>query len=310
MLVLTNILQTTIIYSTPLILAALGGLFSERSGVVNIALEGLMTIGSFFAVLTTLYFGNPWLGLILAMVAGGLFAILHAFFTVTLKADQVVTGVALNFLALGFSLYLTKLLFAGAGQTPVVKTKLETLKLPFLSKIPLLGETFFNTLPTTYLAFLLVFLSYIFLYKTKFGLRLRAVGESPHAAETSGISVYKMRYFAVIVSGLFAGLGGASLSIAIGSEFNQNTVAGQGFIALAALIFGKWKPFGVFFAAIFFGFAVALSIIGQLMNFTKVLPSEVINMFPYFLTILALAGFVGKVEPPNAIGKTYEKGQF
>jgi ABC-type uncharacterized transport system permease subunit len=305
---LTNILSTTVLYSTPLILAGMGGLYSERSGVVNIALEGLMTIGAFTAAVTTISTGNPWLGLLCAILAGMILALPHAVASITFKADQVVSGVAINFLALGLSVYLVKHLYDGAGQTPVVQNKLEALKIPVLSDIPVLGPSLFSALPTTYIALFVVIASYFLLYRTPFGMRLRAVGEHPHAAETAGVSVVAMRYIAVIISGALASIGGAGLSIAIGSEFNQGTVAGQGFIALAALIFGKWRPLGVLGAAAFFGFSVALALIGQLIGLTKYVPSEVLNMLPYILTILALAGFVGRADAPAAIGKPYEKG--
>jgi simple sugar transport system permease protein len=181
------------------------------------------------------------------------------------------------------------------------------MPIPGLSDIPVIGPALFNAFPTTYLAWVIVAASYFILYYTPFGMRLRAVGEHPKAAETAGVSVIRMRYLAVMISGALAGLGGAGLSIAIGSEFNQSTVAGQGYIALAALIFGKWHPLGAFFAALFFGFAVALALVGQLFGWTQYVPSEVLNMLPYVLTILALAGFVGRAEAPAAIGKPYEK---
>jgi general nucleoside transport system permease protein len=304
---LTDILQTTILYSTPLILAAMGGLYSERSGVVNIALEGLMTMGAFIAAVTTIFTSNPWIGLLAAMVTGVLFALPHAVASITFKADQVVSGVAINFLASGLSVYLVKHLYNGEAQTPVVKETLSRMPIPGLRDIPVIGPALFDAFPTTYLALVIVAVSYYLLYYTPFGMRLRAVGEHPKAAETAGISVIRMRYVAVMISGALAGLGGAGLSIAIGSEFNQSTVSGQGFIALAALIFGKWHPLGVFFAALFFGFAVALALIGQLFGWTQYIPSEVLNMLPYVMTILALAGFVGRAEAPAAIGKPYEK---
>jgi simple sugar transport system permease protein len=305
---LTNILSTTVLYSTPLILAGIGGLYSERSGVVNIGLEGLMTIGAFTAAVTTIDFGNAWIGLFFAILAGILLSLPHAIASITFKADQVVSGVAINFLALGLSVYLTKHLYKGASQTPVVPDKLGAVSIPLLNKIPVLGRSVFTALPTTYIAVAVVIITYFILYHTAFGMRLRAVGEHPHAAETAGINVIAMRYIAVMISGALAAIGGAGLSIAIGSQFTQVTVSGQGFIALAALIFGKWRPFGVLGAALFFGLSVALALTGQLYNFTKVIPSEVLSMLPYVLTILALAGFVGRAEPPAAIGKPYEKG--
>ncbi|EGK13732.1 ABC transporter permease [Kroppenstedtia eburnea] len=306
--VLTNILQTTVLYATPLILAAIGGLFSERSGVVNIGLEGLMTIGAFTGAVTTLVTHNPWIGLLAAIVAGILFALPHAVASITFKADQVVSGVAINFLALGVSVYLVKSMYNGAAQTPTVQETLTRLPIPGLDQIPVIGPALFNAFPTTYLAILVVIVTYFLLYRTPFGMRLRAVGEHPRAAETMGVNVFRMRYVAVLISGALAGAGGAGLSIAIGSEFNQTTVAGQGFISLAALIFGKWNPFGVLGAATFFGFAVGLALIGQIFGLTTYIPSEVLNMLPYILTILALAGFVGRAEGPAAVGKPYETG--
>ncbi len=305
---LTSLIHSAVLYSTPLILAAIGGLYSERSGVVNIGLEGLMITGAFTAAVTTIVTGNPWIGLAAAVVAGVLMAIPHAVASITFKADQVVSGVAINFLALGLSIYLVKYLYDGAGKTPTVPELLHQVPVPLLSDIPVIGPSLFNQFPTTYLAFLVVIVTYIVLYHTSFGMRLRSVGEHPHAAETAGINVIRMRYIAVMISGALAAAGGAGLSIAIGSEFGQTTVSGQGFISLAALIFGKWHPFGVLGAAIFFGFSVSLALIGQIYGWTQVVPSELLSMLPYVLTLLALAGFVGRSEAPAAVGKPNEKG--
>lgn len=305
---LTSLIHSAVLYSTPLILAAIGGLYSERSGVVNIGLEGLMITGAFTAAVTTIVTGNPWIGLAAAVVAGVLMAIPHAVASITFKADQVVSGVAINFLALGLSIYLVKYLYDGAGKTPTVPELLHQVPVPLLSDIPVIGPSLFNQFPTTYLAFLVVIVTYIVLYHTSFGMRLRSVGEHPHAAETAGINVIRMRYIAVMISGALAAAGGAGLSIAIGSEFGQTTVSGQGFISLAALIFGKWHPFGVLGAAIFFGFSVSLALIGQIYGWTQVVPSELLSMLPYVLTLLALAGFVGRSEAPAVVGKPYEKG--
>ncbi|WP_309495646.1 ABC transporter permease [Mechercharimyces sp. CAU 1602] len=304
--IISNILQSMVIYATPLILTALGGLYSERSGVVNIGLEGMMIIGAFTAAITSHYTGSPWLALLFAAIAGMFIALPHAVASITLKADQVVSGVAVNFLALGVSVYLVKTLF-DAGQTPTVPV-LERISIPILNEIPVIGTAFFDMYPTSYLAVFVVIITYIILFHTVFGMRLRAVGEHPHAAETGGISVVGMRYTAVIISGILAALGGAGLSIAIGNEFNATTVAGQGFIALAALIFGKWHPLGAFGAASFFGLTVALALVGQLVGLTAYVPSGVLNMIPYVLTILVLAGFVGRAEAPSALGKPFEKG--
>lgn len=305
---IANLFETTVLYSTPLILAALGGLFSERSGVINIGLEGLMTVGAFTSAVVAITTGSPWIGLGVGIIAGILVALIHAIATITFKADQTVSGVAINFLAAGLTVYLVKALYDGAGQTPVVQDKFTDLAIPFLKDIPIIGDALFNASPITYIALILVFISYYLLYRTPFGMRLRAVGEHPHAAETAGVSVVKMRYIAVLISGGLAAIGGAALSTSIGSEFSATTIAGQGFIAIAALIFGKWKPFGVLGAAAFFGFAVALSLTGQIWGLTKYVSSEILTMLPYVLTIFALAGFVGRANAPAAIGKPYEKG--
>src|SRR5690606_32332638 len=305
---LTSLIHSAVLYSTPLILAAIGGLYSERSGVVNIGLEGLMITGAFTAAVTTIVTGNPWVGLAAAVVAGVLMAIPHAVASITFKADQVVSGVAINFLALGLSIYLVKYLYDGAGKTPTVPELLHQVPVPLLSDIPVIGPSLFNQFPTTYLAFLVVIVTYIVLYHTSFGMRLRSVGEHPHAAEPAGINVIRMRDIAVMASGDLAAAVGAGLSVAIGSGFGQATVSGQGFVPRAALIFGRWHPFGVLGAAIFFGFSVSLALIGQIYGWTQVVPSELLSMLPYVLTLLALAGFVGRSEAPAAVGKPYEKG--
>jgi ABC-type uncharacterized transport system permease subunit len=305
---ITSILSTTILYATPLLLTGLGGLYSERSGVINIGLEGMMTIGAFTAAQMTIVTGNAWLGLLFAVIAGILLALIHAIATISFQADQTVSGVAINFLAAGLSVYLVKRYYEGAGQTPVVPTKLEPLYISGLSDIPVIGPTLFQAYPTTYIALIAIFLTSWLLYRTTFGLRLRAIGENPHAAATAGIHVIQRRYVAVLISGALAAIGGAGLSIAIGSEFSHVTVAGQGYIALAALIFGKWRPIGLLGAALFFGFATSLALVGQIFGLTAYFPSEVLSMIPYFFTILALAGFVGRSESPAALGKPYQKG--
>lgn len=310
------IINGTLIWATPLILTALGGVFSERSGVVNIALEGLMIIGAFAAAVVTIWTGEslgvpsevaPYLGLLAAILAGMLFAIPHAVASIDLRADQVVSGVALNFLAAGFALFMVKKLFEGAGQTTTVQNTFQKGIL-FLQDIPFIGPAFFNIYPTTVLAFVMVGFAWWLLFKTPFGLRLRAVGEHPKAADTLGVNVRKMRYTAVLISGALAGAGGATLSIAISSGFQHATVSGHGFMALAAMIFGKWHPVGAMWAALFFGFATALGVSGQILGLAAYVPTEFLNMLPYLLTILALAGVVGRAEAPNSLGRPYEKG--
>ncbi|MGB8956745.1 MAG: ABC transporter permease [Tumebacillaceae bacterium] len=312
-----TILSGTIIFATPLIFTALGGVFSERSGIVNIALEGLMVIGAFMAAVMAIWTGEtlglpgwmaPWLGIIAAMIAGMLFALPHAVASIDLRADQTISGVALNFLAAGFALFMVKKLFDGAGQTTTVQNVFTKWAIPGLSDIPVIGQGLFNVYPLSYLAFILVGVSYWVIYKTPFGLRLRAVGEHPRAADTMGINVRRTRYIAVILSGALAGIGGGTMSIAISSSFTHATISGHGFMALAAMIFGKWNPLGAAGAALFFGLATALSVSGQILGLTEYVPSEFLNALPYVLTILALAGVVGRAEAPAASGKPYEKG--
>ncbi|MDA8442652.1 MAG: ABC transporter permease [Peptococcaceae bacterium] len=306
--ILATLLGNTLLYATPLIFAALGGVFSERSGVVNIGLEGMMTIGAFAAAVTALGTGNPWLGVVAGMLSGGLLALLHAVAAVTFRADQVVSGVAINFMANGFSMFMLYKLYGG-GQTPHIATKLAKWAIPGLAKIPYLGDALFNNYPTVYLAFFTAFLTWVVLYKTTFGLRLRSVGEHPLAADTMGINVYFIRYTCVIISGCLAGIGGAAVSIGIIAEFTEVTIVGQGFIALAAMIFGKWTPWGALGACMFFGAANALDAIGQTIGLTKYANPAFFSMLPYLLTIVALAGFIGRANAPAADGKPYEKGR-
>lgn len=314
--VLSNLIHNTIVFATALVFAAIGGLYSERSGVVNIALEGMMIMGAFTSAVFTYFVDqalggsaiSPWIGLLAAFIFGALFALPHAIASISLRADQVVSGVALNFLALGLAVYITKILFNGAGQTETLKTSFSKIHIPFLSDIPYIGKALFVAYPTSYLAFIVVAITWYVIFKTPFGLRLRAVGEHPRAADTVGINVYKMRYIAVLISGALAGLGGATIALTTTNNFSHNTVSGQGFIALAALIFGKWNPVGVMFAALFFGIASAIKSVLQVYGITDYLPVDYIYIFPYVLTILVLAGFVGKAEGPKELGNPYTKG--
>lgn len=315
--IMSNLMHNTIVFSTALIFASLGGLFSERSGVVNIALEGIMIVGAFTGAVVAYFaettFGlgtlSPWVGFIAAIFAGVLFSLLHALASVTFKADQVVSGVALNFLAGGATIYLVKLIFDGAGQSKTLKYAFTKFDIPFLSDIPYIGKGLFTAYPTSYIAFAAVAIAYYVLFKTPFGLRLRAVGEHPKAADTMGINVYKMRYIGVMLSGALAAMGGATLALTTTQSFSHNTISGQGYIALAALIFGKWHPVGAMGASLFFGVAMALNSLFQVYGLTKYIPVDFIYMLPYVLTILALAGFVGKATAPAAVGKPYEKGE-
>ncbi|MBM7097548.1 MULTISPECIES: ABC transporter permease [Alteribacter] len=313
--ILYTIIPAALIAATPLIFTALGGLFSERSGVVNIGLEGLMVIGAFSGILATLWFesmglgyASPWIALLVAMLCGALFSLFHAVASITLRADQIVSGVALNFLAVGLAVFTVREIF-DRGQTDYISARIFRTNVPFLSDIPIIGPMFFSRVyATTYIAIILAVVVWYVVFKTPFGLRLRSVGEHPMAADTMGIKVNRMRYIAVMLSGAFAGVGGAVFAITTSANFAGNTIVGQGFMALAALIFGKWHPFGALGAAIFFGLAQALSLTGQQIPALSQVPQVYLLIAPYVLTILALAGFVGKAHPPNAIGKPYEKG--
>lgn len=311
--VTSNLVHDTIVFSTALIFAALGGLYSERSGVVNIALEGMMIIGAFTgAVITNVIQDSgsiaPWIGFVAAAIAGAIFALPHAVASITFKADQVVSGVALNFLAAGLAVYLTKIIYNGAGQTTTLTEVFDKWEIPGLAQIPYLGHALFEAYPTSFLAFIIVFLTWFLLFKTSFGLRLRAVGEHPRAADTVGINVKRMRYIAVMISGALAAMGGATITLTTTSNFSHNTISGQGFIALAALIFGKWHPAGAMGAALFFGIAQAIKSLVQVYGLTQYVPTEFIFMLPYVLTILVMAGFVGRSSAPAALGKPYETG--
>ncbi|MGE6488016.1 ABC transporter permease [Paenisporosarcina sp. NPDC076898] len=313
--VLYFLIPAAIAYAAPLILTAIGGVFSERSGVVNIGLEGLMVMGAFIGILFNLSFvhifgqGTEWMALLAAMVVAALFSLLHAVASVSFRADQVVSGVAINLLAVALCLFLVKMIY-GKGQTDFVQERFLRDDIPFLKDIPILGPMFFqNVYWTSVLAIGIAILAWVVLYYTPFGLRLRAVGEHPMAADTMGINVTRMRYIAVMISGGLAGIGGAIYSQSISLDFSHSTINGQGFMALAAMIFGKWHPLGAMGAALFFGFAQALSIVGGSLPIISEIPSVFLLILPYVLTILALAGFIGKANAPKAIGTPYIKGK-
>ncbi|WP_422123495.1 ABC transporter permease [Planococcus sp. X10-3] len=313
--VLYFIVPSAIFYAAPLILVAIGGVFSERSGVVNIGLEGLMVIGAFTGILFNIFFADtfggatPWLALIAAMVAALLLSLMHAVASITFRADQVVSGVAINLLAIALALYLVKRIF-GKGQTDFITERFSRYSIPVLSDIPFIGKLFFTSIyNTSFFAIGVAIVAWFVIYKTPFGLRLRAVGEHPMAADTMGINVTRMRYVAVMISGALAGIGGAIYAQTISGDFGHATINGQGFMALAAMIFGKWHPLGAMGAALFFGLAQSLSIAGPSIDYIKEIPSVFLLILPYVLTILALAGFIGKANAPKANGKPYIKGE-
>ena len=272
---------STVRMATPLLLAALGGLYSERSGVVNIALEGLMLAGAFTAATVTHFTHQPWLGLLAAVAAGTAVALVHAVAAIRFGADQVVSGAAINILFLGLPPLLSGALFASTSETPQIPRD------ELLPRAPV-G-----------LAALLVPLTWYVLERTRFGLRLRAAGENPEAVASAGLPVERIRYVAVMASGALAAVGGAYLAIGQASQFTRNMTAGRGFIALAALIFGKWRPFQTMFACLLFGLAEAVAI--QMQGVAGV-PVQFVQMIPYVLTLVALAGFIGQARPPRALG--------
>ncbi|TFB23151.1 ABC transporter permease [Filobacillus milosensis] len=313
--ILNSIIPSALMLATPLIFTALGGVFSERSGIINIGLEGLMIMGAFVAVVINLelypILGStltPWVSILVAAVIGGLFASLHAVATVTFRADQVVSGVAINFLALGIGLFLIKQIY-GKGQTDMIDGGLRSTDIPILEHIPVIGPIFFEgTYYTNWLAVILAFVVWYVIFKTPFGLRLRSVGEHPFAADSVGINVNRMRYIAVMLSGFFGGAGGAIFALTFAGNFSQGTISGQGFIALAAVVFGKWHPIGALGAALFFGLAQSLSVIGGGIPLLEDIPSVYLQIAPYVLTIFALVGLVGRAEAPKSLGTPFVKG--
>ena len=300
-----TLIASTIRLSTPLILAALGGLYSERSGVINIALEGMMLAGAFTAAAVTAFAHSSLVGVLAAVVAGLLVGALHALATVRYRADQVVSGTAINMLFLGVPALLSGALFNSTGATrPLTKDEVLPDVMIFNPQSYPMLSSIFNHKLIVYLSFVVVAATLYVLYRTPFGLRLRAVGENPEAADTAGINVERMRWTGVLISGALAALGGAYLAIGQSSQFTRNMTAGRGFIALAALIFGKWHPVGAMLACLLFGFAEAVSI---RMQGTVNIPNQFILMIPYVLTMVMLAGLIRRADPPKALGVAYAK---
>jgi ABC-type uncharacterized transport system permease subunit len=297
-----SILESTVRNATPLIFAALGGLFSERSGVVNIGLEGLMLISAFSGVVGAHFTGSAIIGLFAALGAGLIFALIHALMCITFEADQIISGTAINLLAVGGTGFLMVTIFGSGGTSPRVNG-FGSVTIPLLSDIPVVGKALFDQSLLVYLMYLLVPVVYFVVFRTTFGLRLRATGEVPEAVDTAGVNVQRMRYYGVALSGLLAAFGGVYLSMGLLTAFTENMTGGRGFIALAALIFGRWNPIGAAGAALLFGFATAITFRVS----EQVIPIEFIQMFPFVLTIIVLAGFGGRAIAPAAIGKPYRK---
>lgn len=305
-----GMLQATLTAATPLTLGAMAGIFCERAGVFNIAIEGMMLAGAFAAIGFAAIFHSLWVGVLAACLVGGLMAGLHAVLSIKYKVDQIISGTVINILAAGATRFLNiRLLEPGGYSTP---GHFEALSIPVLSEIPIVGPILFDNQPTVFIMLLLLPLVYLALFHTPWGLRLRACGEHPRAADTVGVHVTRMRYIGVILGGLIAGIGGAYFSLGEVGTFEDNMTRGQGFVALAAMIFGKWNPIGAFLAALLFGFADAVQVKMQISEpvlpfINQPIPPEFLQMTPYILTIIVLAGAIGRAIPPAAGGKPYEK---
>jgi len=290
-----GLFAATLRMATPIAYGSLGGIFSERAGIVNIGLEGMMLTGAFTGVAVSFFSGSPWLGVAAAVLIGGLLGLLHGVITVKFAGDQIVSGTGINIFALGFTAYMSQVFWGSRGASESV-ARLPEISIPFLKDIPIIGDIIGTHTPLVYVMIILAVISYIVLFKTPLGLRIRAVGERPDAADTAGINVFKTKYLCVVISGMLAGLGGVFLSLGHLSLFAWGMTGGRGFIALAAMIFGKWMPFGAFGASVMFGFADALQMRLQALG---LLPPQIILTIPYVLTVAVLAGIVGRAVPPS-----------
>jgi simple sugar transport system permease protein len=302
---LTGMISSSFVRATPIALAALCGVISERSAVINIGIEGIMLISAQAAVVTATVTQSLWVGLIMALLTGALVAALHAFLVIRFKVDQIVSGVAINIVGAGTTSFISSRFLEKATDTLNNSGTFPIITIPVLSKIPVLGPTLFENNIIVYLMILLVIGLHIMLFKTPWGLRTRAVGEHPKAADTLGVNVYLMRYVNVIIGGMIAGLGGAYFTIGSVGRFDEIMTAGKGFIGLAAMIFGKWNPIGAFASSLIFGFADSLQVKLQILRVP--IPSEFLLMAPYIVTMIILTGVVGRAIPPAADGQPYEK---
>lgn len=299
----SDYLSASLRLSVPLAFAALGGLWSERSGVLNIALEGMLLTGGFVSAAATFFTGNVWIGILAAVIVGGVVGLLHAYLCVTLRVDQLVSGLAINLSAAGLTAFLARLVFN--QDTTQTLPSVAAIAVPGLHMIPILGSLLFNQDPLVYILFLLVPLSTYLLFHSSLGLTLRAVGEYPQAADSAGIGVAQVRYFSVIASGCLAALGGAYLVLVHVKFFTEDISAGKGFIALAALIFGRWHPVSTVLACLLFGATEALQL--RIQAFNLHIPYQFLVMLPYAIALLALVGLAGKSTPPAALGVPYTK---
>jgi len=301
-LLTADLWRATLEAAALLLLPALGGVISERSGVVNIAMEGMMLTGAFFAVVADLAWHNPWLAALVGILAGGLMALIHAVVSIRFRADQIVSGIAINIFAAGLTLFLVQRIFGLQDVGHVGQSELlPYINVPVLDQIPFLGRVLFQQNVVVYAAIVLLVVVQLMLFRTRLGLRIRSVGEHPQAADTAGINIYAIRYGAVITSGLLSGLAGAFLAIGISNTFVPNMTDGRGYIALAAVIFGKWTPIGAFVACLIFGFGQAIYDANSVIHVSQYL----LSMLPYLLTLVVLAGVVGRSIPPAADGVPY-----
>lgn len=302
--ILSGFLEAMVRMACPIMLASLGALFTARSGIINFAMEGIMIMGAFFGVYGSYMTGSPWIGAVFGMLAGLAASMVLGVMSISVKVDQVVAGTGINVLFLGLTSYLFTVMYPN-GQPSSVNT-FPALPIPVLSGIPVVGILFRQSL-LTYLAFLLVPVIWYLLNRTTFGLCLRAVGEQPHAADSLGIHVDKMRYVAIVLAGLLGGLGGAALSLGQVSVFIENMTSGRGYVAWSAVTVGKWNPFGIMGASLLFGGAEAVQLRLQAMGIS--LPHQFFQMLPYVLTMVVLAGVVGRTVGPKAMGKPFIKGE-
>ncbi|WEV41159.1 ABC transporter permease [Lactobacillus sp. ESL0681] len=313
--ILALLVSSTLVYSAPLIFTALGGVYSENSGVTNIGLEGIMTMGAFAAIVfnltcaSTLGKATPWLGALIGGIVGLIFSLLHAVATINFHADHIISGTVLNLMAPPLGVFLIKAMY-DKGQTENITQSFGYFSFPGLADIPIIGPILFkSTSAPAWVAILVAIVLWWVLYKTRFGLRLRACGENPQAADTLGVNVYGMRYAGVLISGFLGGIGGGVFAEAIAGNFSVSTIVGQGFMALAAVIFGKWNPIGAMLASLFFGFAQSISIIGNQLPFFNHIPAVYMQIAPYVITIIVLVLFFGKSVAPAADGENYIKSK-
>ncbi|HHT20978.1 MAG TPA: ABC transporter permease [Tissierellia bacterium] len=299
-------------YATPIIVAALGGIYAERSGVTNIGIEGMMVIGAFVAAAFVPLFESqlggvtPWIAIVLGTIAGGIYSLIHAYISIDLRGDQIISGTALNMLSVGIAVYFTQIIF-GMQRTQTFNRGISKVNVPILKDIPILGDLLFMRIyPTFFLSLALVVITWFVLFKTRFGLRLRACGEHPSAVDSVGVSVRKMRYIGVILSGLLAGLAGGIMVLSQSTQFTAFSIHGVGFIALASLIFGRWNPWGVLGAGIFFGFSQIFTVYANDFAFLRSVPNEFFFMMPYVFTILAMLLFSRRSVAPKAVGEPYD----